>query len=1363
MSDPSEPPRDEPPPTEPGQEHAPHGVVETLREELHEAVEHVPEPVRWTVGKLVRITLVALLALIVIVIASAALYLANRTELVAHELALVLNHELAVRSDVALALRDIKGNPFAGFRVIEPQVRYRSDGAPLLEAHEMRVSYSPLALLRGRGEPIDIRIDHPVIHLDRGPRGGWRLPQWQGGGRHPGKEAGGRSYAFNLDITDAQLDAPAPLGRIDGMELRAVGSTGRTTRVELQQLSWRQGPWHSRLERLAASLVSDPDSVHVRVRELRTGDLGLRLDGDWRTGGERVLHADVQRVRWRWLAEVFDNDEFDVPGEGRLTLDAVQSSRWRGRFTADADWDSLAILGHGRFDWDGQRLALDSLSGQSPAGDLDGQLRWSKLGWTLQGTARGADPSHWHAIRLDGWPEGKLNGTFRYVVDSRGRVNSSRLDARTIPSEWAGWRIDSATVRVVFPATAADTFDVTAFRRGGRFVLAGRVGRGGWSGPYTLDQFPLEEWPDGRASGLVGTLVHGEGRVESRGGGLWVSGDLSGARSTWSAAEFSRWRLSGLQGQLLPKPDLTSRLSTRDGFFVGVHLDSAEAQIHVVDQALTFSALRASAGDTVLTAGGNADWSGSHWHVRLTSANAASSQFAWTAEPPVEISGDPEGTLFERVIANDRDAHFEARGRWAAPGGAYDVSLTGRGLDLSRLGLPSEWELSGRADAALVVSGGSGDPRWTFDARASQPGFGGHACDSLAVSLAGQQHRLEARDFLYRLEGGELRASGRVERTARPWPDSLTATAVVRWLQDAGAWDGVVEAKALSVSRLGAIAPAADGWTGVVAGRLELGGSPPHPEFDLDATADDIGWRDYVAQHVQAQAAYHGGMLTVPNTRVTMQDVVSTLRGRLPIELALGRAPELPEAEMEWDVDVPRGDLKVLPALVPLIQSAHGGFDLVARITGTTHHPRLAGKAHVRDGVIRPAGREEVLEGVSADLHFDESRVVLDTLSARQGRTGRVWSHGSLAMNGFDPGHYRFDLGLRDFASSQEGLYAALFDGDFQITDGPNVYGQRLPLVTGDVRVQRGVVEFDFANQTEVQKRAATTEPLYWIYSIHLTADSNLRWRPPNGDIEFDADLNMQQTPDSLLIFGEMHLVKGHYYFLSNRFNVTQADLTFDNQKGVDPTLDIVADTKLKPSLRELASGGTWGSSPPPIEDITATITGRSSQPIIALSSASGWDQREIIGELTFGRFGDNPLSLGATDWLQNSLTRQLSSQLSRDLAKTFNDAINQWEVERDQGELIGGEGAVVMSVGGDINARTSWTYRQRLPGLDRPVSTLNAATATSLFDRDVEVQYRINRFIYATTEVTQRRVGQILPGQNNTDFNVNLKARWEY
>ena len=101
--------------------------------------------------------------------------------------------------------------------------------------------------------------------------------------------------------------------------------------------------------------------------------------------------------------------------------------------------------------------------------------------------------------------------------------------------------------------------------------------------------------------------------------------------------------------------------------------------------------------------------------------------------------------------------------------------------------------------------------------------------------------------------------------------------------------------------------------------------------------------------------------------------------------------------------------------------------------------------------------------------------------------------------------------------------------------------------------------------------------------------------------------------------------------------------------------------------------------------------------------------------------------------------------------------------MQREQGELLNGQGGLVVTIGGDINPQLSWKYSQRLPGLERSSAVPGT---TGLFERDVEVEYRVNRFIYVTTELTQRRTSLVQsPTTTNgpADFNVSLKARWEY
>ena len=433
----------------------------------------------------------------------------NRTELVARELTLLLNHTLAQHSDLVLKLRDIKGNPLTGFRAIEPRVRFRSDGAPLLEAHEMRICvFGARAAARWRG-PI---ADH------HGPRG--RAP-----GRRPRRRAGGcprggrdgasrprtRGIDFGLVLRNAELVARR------GRSAACWASTStsrarpaRAPRVELEHLSWTQGPWHSRLDQLAADLTTD-GRFGARARSANCAPATLHLQPARRAGGRAARCASCTRTSSACAGagspSVFDNDDFDVPGEGRIRVDALGDARWRGRFS--------------------RRLATGTASPSRRAGSSTGMAAsWRSIrsrrgrsratsGSSCTGRSRGgcsprrrssADPSHWHALHLDDWPAGKLNGAFRYTLDSRTAREPLAARRATCGVGVAGLergqrprarRLPGRRPRLVPRRRLAQRRPLHAARAHGDEI-------GGWSGPYTIDEFPLDEWPDGRASGLRG-------------------------------------------------------------------------------------------------------------------------------------------------------------------------------------------------------------------------------------------------------------------------------------------------------------------------------------------------------------------------------------------------------------------------------------------------------------------------------------------------------------------------------------------------------------------------------------------------------------------------------------------------------------------------------------------------------------------------------------------------------------------------------------------------------------------------------------------------------------------------------------------
>jgi hypothetical protein len=1357
-------PRD--PNPEPGLPEALPKLAETIQQEIEEVVEHVPQPLRWTVGKLLRLAVLILVGLIVVVIVTAVLYVSNRTEWAAKELALLINQALASRANVVIEIGDIKGNPLTGVRVLSPRVRFRDqdDLPPLLEAPEMRLRYSAWGLATGGRGPIVIDIDRPVIRLARGPDGKLKLPTWTS----PTRRGMARLRDIHVRIHDGTFHAPDTTYRIDGLHADAVSTLGRDTYVDVRSMRWSHGPYGSVLDRAALEYAGG-DSAHVRIKEVRTRDLALKANIAWKPkAGEAIYHLEVDRVVWRFLHRVTKDNNFNVPGEGRVVVDARGGRVMAGRFEAKGVWDSLRADARGGFVWREKTLRLDPLLGQTQAGDLKGTLVWAGKTWELAADVRRGDPSRWSIIGIRNWPKGNMNGHFRYAVDNR-RGKSARLVARLAGSEWAGWRADTGTVTMEFTPVGGDSFRVVAVRRGGLMTLRALTDDQGWRGEYTLARFPLDEWPEGRASGLKGTLATGRGGVESRHGKLDVSGVLEGGTTDWLGVHTARWQMSDMKGSILPVADLDAQVRLEDFQFLQLHWDSAAVPIHVGDRNVALRRLVASAGDTTVTLEGRADWDPNGWRMVADSAFARSAQFDWAAESPMRLSGNPRGVTFERLVARDRDARLAVEGRWAGPGGTYDFTARAERLDLGRLGFPTDWRLEGSGDAVLRVTGSIDDPRWELGGRASAPGMNGHRMDSLVVTLAGGPSRFEVRDARAMLAGGTLTARGEISGTQHPWPDSLNGLGLMRWATGAARWNGQVRGDQLPLDRTGNLTARARPLRGLAGGTVEIAGSPSAPDLSWNVEARPIAWGDYVLDAAAANGRYRDDRLDISRLTMTRAGVVSTITGTVPVHVAVGERSRMLEQPMDLKIDIPSGDLALLPVFVPQIGTAAGKFDLAAHLTGTAKHPELSGQARIREGRGRMAGREEVVENVSADLTLDESRITLEKLTGqqrkRQGAPGTVTGSGLVELSGFALKGYRFNLSLRDFAAIEAGVYGAEFDGEFVVTNAPRVGRVTLPLVEGNVELRRAVVVFDFAKQSQVQQISAATKPLYWLYRIQLNATDNLRWQPADADIEFSADLRLEQTRDSLIIFGDMTALRGTYYYLSNKFTMERVNLTFDNVGGVNPKLDIIAVTKVpKRSLTPRSASvnvGTPAQNESGTEQITVTITGRAAEPVMAFSSENDRDQSEILSALTYGgslgQYQSTAINF-ADDWVTRSLNRQLSADLSR----VFQGYLNDWAIERESGGIFGGEGDIYVSTTAPLSSNVNVRYRQRVGGFTRGTPT---ASTTNPLERDVAAEFRINRFFYISSELAQRRTATTTTGTSGTtpEFNVNLKARWEY
>ena len=85
-----------------------------------------------------------------------------------------------------------------------------------------------------------------------------------------------------------------------------------------------------------------------------------------------------------------------------------------------------------------------------------------------------------------------------------------------------------------------------------------------------------------------------------------------------------------------------------------------------------------------------------------------------------------------------------------------------------------------------------------------------------------------------------------------------------------------------------------------------------------------------------------------------------------------------------------------------------------------------------------------------------------------------------------------------------------------------------------------------------------------------------------------------------------------------------------------------------------------------------------------------------------------------------------------------------------------------MVGVGTQLSNQFIVRYHQLVPGTSGGYATTPNET---LVERDIEAEYRINRFFYVTSQLTQKRTatGTATSASETPDFNVSLKARWEY
>lgn len=285
-----------------------------------------------------------------------------------------------------------------------------------------------------------------------------------------------------------------------------------------------------------------------------------------------------------------------------------------------------------------------------------------------------------------------------------------------------------------------------------------------------------------------------------------------------------------------------------------------------------------------------------------------------------------------------------------------------------------------------------------------------------------------------------------------------------------------------------------------------------------------------------------------------------------------------------------------------------GPIALGADVSGTLSKPQLRGSLKTEALRLESPVSGTVLTNIKAFGRFDQSKLVIDNLTANAGR-GTIAGRATLDLSS-DSG-FGLDIAV-------DAKQAALIDrDDFGATvTGPLriVSSGSEGKITGNVVIDRGSYRLGQATAAaqvptlkvrEINRpfgapriRAA---PTLWVLDLKARAENQLAVTGLGLDSEWSADLAISGTLDEPNILGRADVVRGGYEFAGKRFELTRGVIRFQGAFPPDPVLDIVATSNIQ-SL-----------------NATVTVTGTGQRPEIAFTSVPALPQDELLSRILFG------------------------------------------------------------------------------------------------------------------------------------------------
>ncbi len=285
-----------------------------------------------------------------------------------------------------------------------------------------------------------------------------------------------------------------------------------------------------------------------------------------------------------------------------------------------------------------------------------------------------------------------------------------------------------------------------------------------------------------------------------------------------------------------------------------------------------------------------------------------------------------------------------------------------------------------------------------------------------------------------------------------------------------------------------------------------------------------------------------------------------------------------------------------------------GNVALNVTLSGRANAPEVNGTATLSNGYYLSTASGTELHDLAATATLQGQQVTLSSLSATDGKAGRMTGTGSYTADGT-----ALDLKIENFLMLRLPEATARASADLQLT-GPTLtelllkgtvhiaeaalrIPERLP-----VSLIRLPVTYQGHAPRQVLEPEVNSTPFALGLDLLIDAPNQIRLEGPGLQSELAGTLNIKGSTVDPDITGYLKLMRGSYEFLGKRLQLTQGQITFDGGTLSNPSLNLVATQE--------GNGITT----------SILLRGTAQAPDISYSSSPELPQDEIIARLLFGQ-----------------------------------------------------------------------------------------------------------------------------------------------